>query len=56
MYLRYIFTVGSGVLELESFSLVRGGVVNDTVAIAVAIGVSQAISTTSGVLEREGLL
>jgi hypothetical protein len=39
MHLRDIFTVGRGILELESFSLVRGWVVNDAVAIAVPIGI-----------------
>jgi hypothetical protein len=37
MHLGYIFTVGRGILELESLSLVRGWVVNDAVAIAVPI-------------------
>jgi hypothetical protein len=39
MHLRDIFTVSRGILELESFSLVRGWVVNDAVAIAVPIGI-----------------
>lgn len=56
VHLRDIFTVGGGVLELESLSLARGGIVNDAVAIAVAIGVGQTFSTTSRVFEGEGLL
>jgi hypothetical protein len=39
MHLRDIFTVSRGILELESFSLERGWVVNDAVAIAVPIGI-----------------